>query len=496
MLRPLKPGAGGGTHSGGGGGGSWSDQDLQTTPYSANYTLDSLFQGQGFTGAMPPDTNLAVGINNGTTQIVQGVNTSVAMYQTNGTLLLSGDLGLSLFAYLPATANCNANMDGGDVIVKWDQLDGRWIFSQLAYNSTFSQNDLCLAISETSDATGSYFLYDISFGGDVPDYPKLAIWGDGIYFSANMFHISVNAITGRVSSKFLGARACSFPRPIIDPSNPTNPPDVSMTCSAGNNTAVYNILPADLDGSTTAPTTAGDYYLQFAQNLTATSGNQLDVYQLQSGNLVSLGTLSVSTYNEACGGSTCIPQSGTTQQLDSLGDRLMYRLSYRNYGASQAMVVNHSVQVSSSGNQTGIRWYRLCGTGNAATPFTVCSQSTFSPDSTTYRWMGSIAQDHAGDLALGYSTSSSAIYPSITITGNEPGEDGMENELQILKGPNFQDTYNRWGDYSAMAVDPKDDCTFWYTTEYSTTTNVFGIDNFFWGTAIGSYHFPSCTPNP
>ncbi|MDE3187402.1 MAG: hypothetical protein KGM96_07755 [Acidobacteriota bacterium] len=491
LPKPKRPGKGGG--GGGTGGGSWTDPDLQTSTLSAHYATGSVFQGQGFTGAIPPDTNLSVGIDpNGNTQIVQVVNTSFAIYNTSGSqLTVGGDLGLTLFSNLPSTANCNANMDGGDPIVLWDQLDGRWLISQLAYNSDFSQNDFCLAISDSADATGSYEVYDIPFGNSLPDYPKLGIWGDGIYFSANMFNIKVNQFTGSVRSTFLGAQACSFSRP----SWITAPASITFTCSGTGNTAIYNILPADLDGANIAPS-GSDYYLQFVNNLSSTSGNELALYQLQSGQLTALGNLSVGTFHDACGGGTCIPQLGTTQQLDSLGDRLMYRLSYRNYGATQAMVVNHAVQVSSTSTQTGIRWYQLCNQ-SATIPFSVCGQGTFSPDSTTYRWMGSIAQDGTGNLGLGYSTSSGSMYPSVAVTGMEKGVDsGMETEAVLYNGPNFQDTYSRWGDYSSVAVDPKDNCTFWYTTEYSTPTNVFGIYNFFWGTVIGSFNFPNCTPNP
>ena len=174
----------------------------------------------------------------------------------------------------------------------------------------------------------------------------------------------------------------------------------------------------------------------------------------------------------------------------------MYRLSYRNFGSKQAMVVNHSVQVSSASKQSGIRWYKLCKQ-NATVPFYVCQQSTFSPDTATYRWMGSMAQDSVGNLGLGYSTSSGSIYPSVAVTGSESGVDGgMETESVIYNGPNFQDTYSRWGDYSGIAVDPHDGCTFWYTTEYSTPTNLFGTFNVFWGTVIGSFHFLNCPANP
>ena len=340
---PKRPGGGGGG-GGGTGGGSWSDPDV-VAPAAQTYVTGAVFQGQSFTGAIPPDTNLSVGTDpNGNTQIVQVVNTSYAVFDTNGNMLAGGDLGAALFANLPATANCNVNADGGDVIALWDQFDQRWILAQLAYNSTFTQNDYCVAISQTADATGAYDVYDIPFAGSVPDYPKLGIWGDGVYFSANMFHIKVNQFTGATSSTFLGAQACSFPRTSVS----APPATITFACSGSGNTAVYNILPASVDGPNLPPAGSGsDYYLQFVNNLSSTSGNALTLYQFRSGKLVALGNLAVGTFHNACGGATCIPQLGTTQQLDSLGDRLMYRLSYRNYGnGTQAMVVNHSVQIN------------------------------------------------------------------------------------------------------------------------------------------------------
>lgn len=500
IPRPKQPGNGGGKPGGGSGGGSWTDPDLQSVASGTiNYEMDAnlQFEGQDFTGAIPPDPNLSVGIDpSGNTQIVQVVNTSYAVYDTTGILLTSGDLAVSLFSGI-SSSNCYVNGDGGDPIVLWDKFDKRWIISELAYSSDFSQNDFCVAISQTADATGGYDAYDIPFGGSVPDYPKLAVWSDGIYFSANMFKISINQRTGLERSTFLGAQACSFPLQSVT----AHGSSITLTCSGASNTAIYNILPADIDGPAPPSSVGSDYYLQFVNNLSTTSGNQLALYQYQNGQLNKLGNLTVGTFHEACGGGTCIPQEGTTQQLDSLGDRLMYRLSYRNYTDHQDMVVNHAVQVSSATNQTGIRWYQLCTDKATTLPFAVCQESTYSPDTSTYRWMGSIAQDKQGNLGLGYSASSNSIYPSVGVTGWEIGTDpatpvAMEPETMIFTGPNFQDTYSRWGDYSSMAVDPKDDCTFWYTAEYSTATNVLGAWNFFWGTRVGSFHFKDCTATP
>ncbi|HUZ47099.1 MAG TPA: hypothetical protein VMW54_10730 [Terriglobia bacterium] len=488
LRRPEMAAKGGPGGSPPSGGGNWSDADLQSSYGNSQFSIGKVFQAYTFSGYLPPDENLSVGINstgtNPQTQILSVVNTSYRVFDTSGNLLVQGDLATGLFGTF--TSSVCSTEDGGDPIGLYDKIDHRWIISQLAYNSTFTDNHLCLAISQTSNATGSYDLYDIPFGSNLPDYPKLAVWSDGIYFSANIFASSGSAST----LQFTGAQACSFPRSDVTGS----PANITFTCSPGTDTAVYNILPADLEGTTPPPSGTGpDYYLQFSDNLTATSGNLLRLYQLNGHSLNVVANLTVNDFHEACGGGTCIPQSGISQLLDSLGDRLMYRLSYRNYGAYQQFVVNHSVQVSSGSQQTGIRWYAIRNSSGSV-PFAIYKESTFSPDSTYYRWMGSIAQNKNGDLGLGYSTSGVTSVPGIAVTGLLNGADtGMELEQRLYNGSNqsYQGTYSRWGDYSSVSVDPTDDCTFWYTNEY-VTPPVLSF-NFLWQTVIGEFSFPDCS---
>jgi hypothetical protein len=196
-------------------------------------------------------------------------------------------------------------------------------------------------------------------------------------------------------------------------------------------------------------------------------------------------TLTVAAYTTACGTSgTCIPQGSTTQQLDSLSDRVMYRLAYRNFGDHEALVVNDAV---TAGSSVGVRWYEL--RLSAGTP-SVYQQGTYAPD-TTYRWMGSIAQDKVGNIALGYSQSSSSTHPSIRYTGRLAADTlgtMTQGETTALTGAGSQTSYSRWGDYTSMAVDPADNCTFWYTNEYEPTTG-----NFNWATRISSFTLPNCT---
>jgi hypothetical protein len=194
--------------------------------------------------------------------------------------------------------------------------------------------------------------------------------------------------------------------------------------------------------------------------------------------------ISVASFVQACGG--CVPQSGTSQTLDTLSDRVMYRFAVRHFADHDRAVVNHAVQTG-TGSQVAVRWYELYDPAGAVT---VNQQGTFAPD-TTYRWMASMAEDKNGDIGVGYSASSSSIHPAIRFTGRVPSDASgtMETEASILEGTGSQNGNNlaRWGDYTAMQVDPSDDCTFWYVDQYEKVTGSFN-----WNTNIGSFAFTSC----
>jgi hypothetical protein len=262
----------------------------------------------------------------------------------------------------------------------------------------------------------------------------------------------------------------------------------TMQCATVN--ASYGaLLPADFDGRSASAPPAGSpgYFLNYDGNLASLDLWQFHVEWSNSSNSTFTGptNIPVAAFSEACGGGACVPQSGTSQKLDSLGDRLMYRLAYRNFGSHESLLVNHSVDTG-NGN-TGIRWYELQNTGSG---FGLYQQGTYAPDS-NYRWMGSIAQDQAGDIALGYSVSSGSISPTIKYTGRVPGDTlgQMETENDLLGSITHgsQTSYARWGDYSSMAIDPVDDCTFWFTTEYQPTNGNA------WSTRIASFSFSGCS---
>jgi hypothetical protein len=320
-------------------------------------------------------------------------------------------------------------------------------------------------VSQTSDALGAYHRYAFSYA-EFPDYPKLAVWPDAYYITFNMF--------GANGTNFTGGRVCAYDRAKMLSGLPA-----TQLCQQS--TTFASPLVSDLEGKTLPPAGSPNYVL------TRGSSTSLNLYKFKpnfaNGTATWTGPTSipVAAYTTASGG---IPQSGTTQKLDTLGDRLMYRLAYRNLGTREALVVNHSVV---AGTTVGVRWYELNITGG--TP-SVRQQSTYSPDA-TYRWMGSAAMDHVGNIAIGFSASSATVRPSVRFAGRETADPlntlSIENELHT--GTGSQTTgLSRWGDYSTMAVDPVDDCTFWFTSEYLQTNGTFN-----WSTRVGSFKFSSCS---
>jgi centrosomal CEP192-like protein len=430
------------------------------------------FDGIAADGFIPPDTNGAVGA----TQFVETVNTEFAVYdKSNGALLLGPSNFSTLFSVMPGLGLCTTG-NLSDPIVLYDKAAGRWLLSIAAFNNT--SNLECVAVSTSSDAMGSYHLYSFSFGSNLNDYPKFGVWPDAYYLSVNIFPNG---------GFFSGPQACA-----IDRTNMLAGNAATMQCFQK---GTFSLLPSDLDGSTAPPGGSPNFFIELGTSTTLNLFKfHVDFTTPTNSTFIGPTNIPVATYTQACGGGTCIPQKGTTQQLDSLGDRLMFRLAYRNFGDHESLVVNHSVQVG-TGAQTGVRWYEVRDPNGTPTIF---QQSTFGPDA-NFRWMGSIAMDHTGDMAVGYSVSSSSSNPQIHCTGRLPSDPlgTMEAEATIIDGNGSQlpitcvggnPCGQRWGDYTSMSIDPVDDCTFWYSNEYLAADGDFN-----WKTRIGSFKFPSCS---
>ncbi len=422
----------------------------------------------------PPDTTGDVGPNH----YVQWVNLRYSIY----TLTRNANNEITAFnlvAGFPKQGNvvwqgfggrCQSDNDG-DPIVQYDQLADRWVLTQFAVaGQPFTQ---CVAVSTSPDPTGTYFRYAFSYGKDFNDYPKMGVWPDGYYITYNMFK------NGR---SFSGNRVCAFER------------DQMLIGAAArqacvNTTAGHSLEPSDLEGTTLPP--AGSPNL-----LMSITTSTVQFWRMAVNWTTGTGTLTgpitvpgVAAFSRACGGGACVVQPGTTTRLDTLADRLMYRLSYRRFATHESLVINHSV---TSGTGVGIRWYELrnaAGQSFATANPVVHQQGTFAP-SNDFRWMGSAAIDKTGGIAIGYNISSGTIVPSIRYAFRGPADPlgTLGNETNALTGSGSQTgNLTRWGDYSTISVDPVDGCTMVFTTQFQPANG-----NFNWTTFIHSFKLSTC----
>jgi hypothetical protein len=477
------------------------------SPTSA-YTLGAniLGVGNGFPNYSvpdaPPDTNMAVG----DTQIVQWVNTSYTVCAKTSPFKCSASVeGNQLWSNLGGIC---ADSNDGDIIAQWDLVAHRWLLSQNVFSGSFG---VCVAVSTTADATGTYFLYEFPvLNAGFPDYPKWGIWPTGYFQTWNNF--------GPGGGGFVGPVLCAYHSAKLLAGDKT----AEQICHQYPNTAPNfedSLLPADRDSVTPPPAGQDEFAIGSVGDI---DNSHLSLYSVHikdesdwtkgatftGGNDSQL--IAIAPFNPSCGsgnfGGACVPQKGIADRADSLGDRLMYRFAYSNdkatdgstaQQASQHWLVNLDVQAS--GGQIGVRWMEITAPIKkvAPTALKVYQQGTFAPNG-DWRWMGSVARDKAGDILLGYSKScgdtcpgGTPTFPSIAIAGrkkNDPiGLGKLEAEVKVVTGAGSQpDTSNRWGDYSAMRID-RDGCTFWYTQEYYTVTATFD-----WSTRIASAKFSNC----
>jgi PKD repeat protein len=446
-----------------------ADPVVQTTTSTTVATTDLnnfLGLGAGFVGpagaytvrAAPPDTIGAVGKDH----YIQAVNIHYSIFDKATHAVLAGPLPGNA-TWTGINHPC-ARTNDGDPVVLYDQAADRWIFTQLSYSEgVYFQ---CISVSKTADPTADYWLYAFDWGTYLNDYPKMGVWSDAYYLSTNDFWLGL---------LFLGPSACAIRRETMLLGQPT-----LMICYAASN-LYSSLLPADLNGSTPPPADSPGLFLSLGNNMVHL-WRMTPNWSSVNNTVVTRTDIPVAAFNRGCG-QNCVPQPATTQMLDVLGDRLMQPLVYRNFGTHAALVANHSVL---TGSTTGIRWYEIRNPHGIPT---VYQQGTFAPDS-HHRWMGSIGMDKVGNIAVGYTVGGSDLYPSIRYTGREPGDTlgTLQTETTIANGGGSQlPSLNRWGDYSGMSLDPIDDCTFWYTTEYLQSSGTFN-----WSTRIALFKFPSC----
>jgi hypothetical protein len=433
--------------------------------------------GLGFLGAMtkgfevtgsPPDAQGDVGPHH----YVQIVNSSFAVFGKDGKAILGPVPTRTIFAGFGGPCETN---DDGDGIALYDPLADRWLIAQFAIVKAGQQRfHQCIAVSRTPDPTGAWARYDYVFT-DFNDYPKFGVWPDGYYATYNMF-------PDPGSSQFDGVNYCVMDRARMLAGDAAAQQCILLKDEEG------GLVPGDFDGYLPPPSGEPNTAVGFRQNTLTFYRFRVD-WENPLNSYVEPSTVTVAPFARACfsttrGGFPCIPQPGATSPLlDGLGDRLMYRAAYRNFGGHESMVINHTVSIN---GQTGVRWYEI--RDPAGTP-TLFQQGTYAPD-TSWRWMGSAAMDRAGDVGLGFSMISSSTPGSVAYTahaGSDPPGVMGQGESVAVNGGGVQAVKLRWGDYSSMSVDPADECTFWYTNEYIPSDGDFN-----WHTRIASFEVPGC----
>ncbi len=462
---------------------------------------------------MPPDTNGDVGPNH----FVSAVNGPIGVYDKSTGSLAGGQFRLSsLFTSLPSATGCGTR-DDGDPIVLYDSLADRWMLSQFALPSGSSSTAPwyeCIAISQTGDPLGAYYVYAFQTpsGSGFPDYPKLGVWRDGYYMSDHQ-----NGFSSLPSGGGAGTGLFAFDRAKMLLGDPTATYIYFNRPAGGEG----GIIPADIDGILAPPVDVpmtffryiGDEFgagyidgvraYEFVPNFTTPALSTLSI----------LSDLPVAAFDaRQPSGRADIEQPSpatTSNNLDSLNDRAMTHVSYHNLG-TQASPVNSYVMawgvnvsgaaagaLTASTFTSGVRWTEIRrGAGGVLTVRDQGTHANTSVDGATgvNYWMPHAAQDNQGNIAVGFSVSGTTVNPSIRWagrTGAAPAGTLNEGEAVMFAGNGVQlATNSRWGDYSSMSVDPVDDCTFYYHQEYRNAVNDGVSNGFGWNTRVGRFKFP------
>jgi hypothetical protein len=462
-----------GTAGKGVGGGQTAPVDQTTQGSRAALPVVESFDGLPGPRGNPSDNSIAVGPNH----IVQVINWSMVVFSKKGATYSTSGMTVKAAASTSAVfagfgGRCQSpktgdDIDRGDAIIRYDQLAQRWVLVFPVFAAPYA---MCYAVSDTADPTGTYHRYEFA-RPLFPDYPRLGIWPDGYY---------VGTSTG---DEVVQKHICVADRAKMLAGQPA-----TEQCVTKDNVNFLN--PADIDGQMLPPAGAPNIVL-------ALGGTQLNsVFQddgvyaykmhvdwANKANTTFTGPVKVpvARYGYLCNGqlSNCVTQPNTTQKLDSQGDKLMQRLSYRNFGDHESLVITHSITGPTGGG--GLRWYefRL----NANRDPVLYQQSTYAPDA-MYRWLGSAAMDKLGNIGIGYSFGGAPNFPGqrfvARLAADPLGTMGFK-ETVMIQGQASQTDNLRWEDFSTIVIDPSDDATFWYVGDYfksGSTTRSTRIGSF------------------
>jgi hypothetical protein len=430
---------------------------------------------------LPPDTDGAVGPNH----YVQMVNVETAIYDKSGNLLVGPFFNNELWDGFGGPCEI---LNNGDPIALYDQQADRFVLSQFAVN--LGVESICVAISQTPDPTGAYYLYELQYPS-FPDYYKLGVWPNG---SQSAYFISTN------SGYPGGYTAAAVNRDRMLAGLPTNGQYFFGFPNL--------LMPADSDGPTPPPEDSPGLLYTFRDEgepyfgIPTPDADSIDVYEFDIDFLIPSNTTlelvqeitpaqGLDEFNwTVCGffNANCVPQPDTEVGIDSQSWWPMQRLVYRNFGTHETLLGSWTVEVEEDSDRAAPRWFEL--RRDLGPLWQIEQQGTHAPDR-IHRWMPSIAMDGQGNIALGYSRSDKFNHPSIYYATRSPSDPpgSLRDEALLWEGRGSQSSPSyRWGDYATMEIDPSDDCTFWYQNEYYLLNSGSA-----WKTRIGAFRVPECS---
>lgn len=452
------------------------------------------------------DPNGAVG----TKQFVEWVNVAYQAYDkvTFAPVWSAPQAGTTPWTNSGLTSCTNITGDG---IVLFDRLASRWVIA--GRSSSLGVYYYCVAISNTDDLSSntlSWFTYAFALNsilgknpqGTVyfPDWPKLATWADAYYLSIDLEDSNNNF-------QEIGVVACALDRTNMLAGGTANSPQCFRDPAVGS-AGLYlghSLIPADVEGTISPPVGRDEYFVSIQNPINdgvTTTSSSFNIWDFHvnwlnpANSTFTKSTQPVAPYTPGCysvtspANTVCVPESSTSvtgKRIDSVGDRFMPRLAYRNFGSYESFLFSHAILVGAgTSKQTGIRWYELRGAGTPA----LFQDGNVSPDQSLFRFMPSIAQDNAAEAAVGYSVSSGSTHPGISASWWNLATLTPPTEFSLLAGSADQENASQWGDYTSMTVDPVDGCTFWYVNEYFTQ-NQTGSQHV-WKTRISNFKLPGC----
>ena len=439
--------------------GTASPEEDQSNNISKSTVTDQLtanFEGIKQTALYPPDPVIASGLD----KIIVAVNSAFAIYNKNGNKISQTDFSVFF----------NNHTDNlFDPKVVYDQYDQRWVMLVLAENDADSTSHYLIAVSQTSDPTGSWYKYasNARMNGTTDsklwaDYPGLGYDDDAVYVTSNQYTFTTE------TGDFQYAKLRIFKKSELYYGSTLHFNDF-WNMKNFNNSTVFTLKPAHHFG-----TTASAYLL----NTKWYSGSSLTLWRVDnptnSPTLIRQADISVSNYysppNAKQKGSTkliSVKRTGTRTQDVVFRDGKIYTSfqTAHNWG---------------SGSVSAIRYVKINISNNSAD-----IDAVYGADN-IYYYNPSIYVDAYNDIFLVFNRSNSSEYPGVRWTYRTPTDSEARESQSLKNGASAYtpDTYTveRWGDYSGICLDAASDNQIWFYSEWAKSNDD-------WATQVGSFRF-------